>query len=109
MSSADEKIIQLLTDTTNRAILTVLNDTARELPVTELAEEMLSREINVVSASDYDEKLDQLILALHHDKLPRLDETGLIEYDHKANTVAYGSYTRYFPTGVRAGAKALVS
>lgn len=97
MSSTDEKIIQLLADTTNRAILTVLKDIARDLPVTGLAEQMLSREINVVSTSDYDQKLDQLILTLHHDKLPRLDEAGLLEYDHKTNTVAYGSYTAVDP------------
>lgn len=97
MDSTEEKVIQLLTNTTNRAILTVLNDLARELSVTELAEQMLSQNTAVVSTSEYNDELEQLILTLHHDKLPRLDEAGLVEYDHNANTVAYGSYTAVDP------------
>jgi len=91
MNSTEEKIIQLLSDHTNRAVLSILNDAAQDLSVDELADRILRQEIS--SGASCDTNSEQLVLRLHHDHLPRLDEAGLVEYDHESNDVAYGEYT----------------
>ncbi|ADB60842.1 hypothetical protein Htur_1957 [Haloterrigena turkmenica DSM 5511] len=81
MDSEDEEIIRLLTDPTNREILTALNGTPRGLSVTEIAGQLSSAD---------ETELDQTIISLHHNYLPRLDEAGLVAYDHDENIVTTG-------------------
>ncbi len=84
MDSHDEELIRLLTDGTNRAILTVLTDASHGLSVTEIAEQL---------ASEDDGDIDQSVISLHHNYLPRLDEAGLITYDRDENIVTGENYT----------------
>ena len=93
MDSDEETIIRLLTDATNRAVLTALNDAAKDLSVTELADHILLGSSITGQTSDYEAEVERLLLRLHHDHLPRLDEAGLIEYDRDEQVVAYGDYT----------------
>lgn len=93
MDSYEEHVIEILTDTTNRAVLTALNDAARALPVTEIAEELVSKDVAVVRSADYEDELERALISLHHTHLPRLDEAGLIDYDRDGNVVRYGDYT----------------
>ncbi|MDF9747858.1 DUF7344 domain-containing protein [Natrinema salsiterrestre] len=92
MDSQEDEIIRLLADTTNRAVLTALNDAAREMTVTELAERLVSGD-TILRSSNYESELEQTVISLHHDHLPRLDEAGLIEYDTDNNVVSYGNYS----------------
>lgn len=71
MGSREETVLRLIADTTNRAVLTALDDAARGLSVTELAERIGSTE------------RERTVVSLHHNHLPRLDEAGLIEYDRE--------------------------
>lgn len=81
MGLDDEEIIRLLTDSTNREILTTLTDAPRGLSVTELAERLVSAD---------EKELDRTLISLHHEYLPRLDEVGLIAYDQDENVVTTG-------------------
>ncbi len=80
--------LRVLADSRNRAVLTVLEGAGRPLPVTELAERLVAREVTVVETAEYEEKLDHALVALHHDRLPRLANAGLVEYDDEATVVA---------------------
>ncbi|NUC71926.1 ArsR family transcriptional regulator [Haloterrigena sp. SYSU A558-1] len=81
MASEDEEIIQILTDSINREILIALNGSPRGLSVTEIAGRL--------SSADGME-LERTIVSLHHEYLPRLDEVGLVAYDHDENIVTAG-------------------
>lgn len=52
--------------------------------MTEIAERLVSEEKG---------KLEQTIISLHHNSLPRLDEAGLIEYDRGENLVTGRNYS----------------
>ncbi|MDS0476893.1 ArsR family transcriptional regulator [Natrinema sp. 1APR25-10V2] len=82
MDSQDDELIRILTDSTNRAILTVLTEASHELSVTEIAQQL---------ASENEKGLDQMVISLHHNYLPRLADVGLIEYDRDTNVVTEGN------------------
>ncbi|WP_226479244.1 DUF7344 domain-containing protein [Natrinema amylolyticum] len=82
MDSRDEELIRLLTDATNRAVVTVLDDASHGLSVTEIAERL---------GSEDGAELERTVISLHHKVLPRLDEAGLIEYDRDENVVTEGT------------------
>lgn len=84
MDPQDEEIIRLLTDSTNRAVLTVLTESSHKLSVTEIAEQL---------ASEDEGDIKQTVISLHHNYLPRLDEGGLIEYDRDENIVTCENYS----------------
>ncbi|WP_339106262.1 ArsR family transcriptional regulator [Haloterrigena salinisoli] len=83
MDSQNEELLRLLTDTTNRAVLTLLTDTSHGLSVSEIAEQLVSED---------DENIEQTVISLHHNHLPRLDEAGLINYDRDENIVTGANY-----------------
>ncbi|ADB61198.1 hypothetical protein Htur_2318 [Haloterrigena turkmenica DSM 5511] len=84
MDSEEEEIIRLLTEATNRAVVSVLTDASRGLSVTELAERL---------ASETDEDNEQLVVSLYHNHLPRLDEAGLVAYDPDENFVTSANHS----------------
>lgn len=95
IQSEEVKIFRLLTDPIHRSVLQELNEAARELGVRELANRIILDDSIPRSSSDYEAEFEQLILRLHHDHLPRLDEAGLIEYDLNDHIVAYGNHTGF--------------
>lgn len=52
------KTIRLLADATNRSVLSVLNDTAQELSVSNLADRILARDL-LSTSSDYVEEMTE--------------------------------------------------
>ncbi|WP_254525657.1 helix-turn-helix domain-containing protein [Natrinema caseinilyticum] len=82
-----EEILRLLTDGTNRAILTVLNSHNGTLSLSEVAERIVSQE-TTSDASNRDERISELVVALHHRHLPKLSQAGLLEYDSVRNVVS---------------------
>ena len=83
-----DKQLQLLSDPRNRAIRDTLIGADSPLHVEELAHRLVEQEIFVVSSATYEKKLDKVIFELHHDRLPRLSEAELVEYDRDANLVS---------------------
>lgn len=92
MDSDEERLIRLIAETRNRAILTILNDAARSLTVTALAERLVERDATGTATAAGEHDLERVKLSLHHTDLPRLDEAGLIEYDPETNAVSYEQY-----------------
>ncbi|WP_408958664.1 ArsR family transcriptional regulator [Natrinema sp. 74] len=88
MDSHEDRVIRLIAERRNRAILSILNDAARSLAVTELAERLA--ESDAFGTADIDRQ--RVTLSLHHKELPRLDEVGLINYDPETNVVSYETY-----------------
>lgn len=85
--SHKEQILKHLTDSRNRSILTILHDAARPLHVTELTEQLVARETTIINSSDYEDALDRVRISLHHKRLPKLAEAGLLEYDRNQSVV----------------------
>lgn len=97
MRSDEEQLIRLLTDGHNRAILTVLDDETRELPLAELAEQLVTRGATVFESADYERELERVLISLHHRRLPKLAEAGLVEYDSDGKAVSRGGYSAVDP------------
>ncbi len=83
-----EDQLELLCDAHNRAVCDVLGEAGASLHVAELADRLVARSVDVVPSDVYDEGLDRTRLELHHDRLPRLSEVDLVEYDPASNLVA---------------------
>lgn len=86
-----EDQLQLLCDARNRAICDILTEADGALHVKELADQLVARDVNVVSSATYDDKLDTAYIELHHNRLPKLAEVDLVEYDPDANLVSQKS------------------
>lgn len=87
LDARTEAQIRLLSERRNRAILDVLNEADDALGVEELVDRLVSRDVTVVSETAYDERVDRTTLRLHHERLPKLAEAGLVEYDRDASLV----------------------
>lgn len=84
----EDRFIQILADPRNRMILRHLNSVEGPLGVTQLADALLQQENTLVSSPEYEEGLEQTRISLHHHRLPKLDDAGLVEYDPKANVIS---------------------
>lgn len=87
LTALKQKQVELLSNARNRAIISKLEETNGPIYVVDLAEQLVEREIDVVSTEEYELQLERMVLALHHDQLPKLAEADLIEYNHETNTV----------------------
>lgn len=93
LNSRTDEQVRLLADPRNRTLLTVLGDSGSPLHVEELASRLVSRNVSVVSSAEYEDQLEETLLTLHHERLPRLADSGLIEYDPETNVVTYQATT----------------
>ncbi|RQG89113.1 ArsR family transcriptional regulator [Natrarchaeobius halalkaliphilus] len=91
MNWHSKDLAAIVADPTNRAVLDVLVDADRRLTTMEIAERLVSRESGVVDSREYDRRLDERQLSLHHGVLPKLDEIGIIDYDARRNVVSVES------------------
>lgn len=81
-----EDVLRLCTDEERRSVVAALVDSVENVvSLQELADEVAGGP----SASASGQQLHQGKAALKHNHLPRLDETGLIEYDWRSDTVRY--------------------
>lgn len=88
-----EDQLRILTDSRNRAICDIVDETGGSLHVTELAERLVSQDVIVVSEPTYIDQIDRMCLELHHERLPKLADVHLLEYDPHANLVTPRSST----------------
>lgn len=79
--------MELLSRARNRAILSLLDDAARPLSVSDLADRLATRDTPVLRSAEYEDEFERVVLSLHHDRLPKLAEAGLVEYDRDENVV----------------------
>jgi hypothetical protein len=82
MNSVDA-VLRALTDERRRCIIRYLSETADDVvPKRELVDCITT------CCSDANDP-DRVSIRLHHVCLPKLDDTGLIEYDPRSGTVQY--------------------
>lgn len=84
----EQAATSLLVEPRNRAILSTLRDTGGALDVRCLAERLVAHNNAILGSAEFEDELEQLLISLHHDRLPRLAEAGLLEYDADENVVA---------------------
>lgn len=84
-----ETQLRLLADPEKRAIVSELEGEADPLHVEALAERLVARETTVARSSEYERQVEQTVIELHHDHLPKLAEADVVEYDVEANLVRY--------------------
>jgi hypothetical protein len=85
--SPTKEQIRHLVDSRNRTILDFLDDAGGSLHVEELAERLVSDDVTMVDSSVYEEQLERVLISLHHNRLPKLTEVGLVAYDHETSIV----------------------
>ena len=83
--SDNERIGRLVSDPRYRAVLTALEDADGPLRVRDLAERLLDRDDAPLETAASESELERLLVSLHHDRLPKLADVGLVEYDQEAN------------------------
>lgn len=82
-------LLEALAHARRRSVCEVLATADREfLPLEELSERVASRRHD---GADGPAEPRAVRIELHHVHLPKLDEAGLLEYDHETNTVYYES------------------
>lgn len=87
LDSHEESVLRVLSETRNRDILTALEDANRALDVDELAERLVAPETRSDDSTEAEDDLERVRISLHHHRLPKLAEVGLVEYDHDENVV----------------------
>jgi len=72
----------------NEVILATLDDAEESLHVEELAEQIVKQGETVMSTDMFADTVERTIISLHHNVLPRLGNSGVIDYDRESNTVS---------------------
>lgn len=78
---------RLLADSDHLAILSVLDETERAVDVEELARRLVDRKVDLVRTPEYENRIEETVISLHHKRLPKLDEAGLVAYDPERTVV----------------------
>lgn len=97
MGSHEDRVLHLVTDARNRAILSVLNGADGPLHVEELAKRLVARDAAVFESSRHGGELKRVLISLHHNRLPKLSDAGLVEYDYDENVVSDVDYSTVDP------------
>lgn len=69
-------------------LLNVLDDADESVHVNELAERLVKRGETLMDAERYEDAVERERISLHHNVLPRLAKSGVIEYDPESNIVS---------------------
>ena len=86
-----DALFEALADSRRRHVLSILLDRPTPLDVETLARAVAAREEAATSAADVpDDVVRRIQIALHHVHLPKLAETGVVEYDYERGAVAVG-------------------
>ncbi|RQH03282.1 DUF7344 domain-containing protein [Natrarchaeobius oligotrophus] len=94
MKSHEERVVRVLSDPVNRAVLDIVDEATNPVTLSEIAERLVSEDAAICEAAAYTDRLDDRRLTLHHDRLPKLDEAGLLEYDADERVVTDASAER---------------
>ena len=72
----------------HQVILALLDDAEEPLHVNDLAEQLVKQDEKVMSTEEFASTVERMLIALHHNVLPRLDNSGVIDYNREVNTVS---------------------
>lgn len=79
-----DSVVRVLADDRRREVISVLEAVDGPMARDRLARELASSDADGAAAD-----VDDVRVRLHHDHLPRLDRTGLVDYDPDEATVTY--------------------
>lgn len=75
-------------DSRRQIIQAIVDDTGEPVHVDELAERLVKQGETVMSAEEYRDAVERELISLHHNVLPKLAQSGLIDYDAESNIVS---------------------
>lgn len=107
--SREERTLELLAERRNRELLAALREADGLLSTRELAERLGPDVAPTAPPSDPGSALEAVRLSLHHDRLPRLADAGLVEYDPeatRASAAAPDGDAEWVPTETADGERA---
>ena len=81
-----DRLFRILAHSCRRHALVCLQDRSESVTITELATEIRAREQPSAGTEEEIDK-DQVVAALYHTHLPKLEEAGLIRFDPAQKTV----------------------
>ncbi|WP_323675893.1 hypothetical protein [Halorubellus sp. PRR65] len=84
----DAETYRALGSTVRRRLLEVILDEPREWTRDELAAALVEWDQDVVRVSSTAPHREEILIELHHDHLPRLDDAALLSYDPEDGTVS---------------------
>lgn len=84
----DAETHRALASPVRRRVLDLVLDDPREWSRAELATALAEWDRVTTGASTQPTDRDHLLLVLHHDHLPQLDDAGLLSYDHEGGIVS---------------------
>lgn len=88
-TTQENEIPLLLTAPRNQTILRLGRNSDRFVHVSELADRIVTRHATILDSDEYKEKYERVLISLHHNLLPKLTETGLVNYNYDENIVSY--------------------
>lgn len=88
----EDRVLRLLADAGNRAIVAILREARSPLDANELADRLVTEEPGVFDPDEYERAFQRTLVSLHHHRLPKLADAGLLEYDRDERTVADAGY-----------------
>lgn len=86
-----DEVFELLADQRRRYVLYTLRD-VDHIELEELAENVVARENDVPLEEASPERVNSLVVALHHRVLPKLREARLVDYDARHGDVCPGAH-----------------
>lgn len=72
----------------HQVIVTHLDNADKPLHVNELVERLVKQGETVMSAEEFSDAVERKLISMHHNVLPRLANSGVIDYDHESNIVS---------------------
>lgn len=85
-----DTLVSLVADRHTRYVLSYLESESESVAdLDELVDRVAEREEAAGLATNSEERRRRVAIALHHERLPRLDDAALVDYDARSNTVRY--------------------
>lgn len=85
--STDE-YLAVLGDDHRRAVVEILAEKERAVILSPLAREVTAKTQDVALETPTEAEIERMELELHHNHLPKLEDAGVVDYDHEINVVA---------------------
>lgn len=92
LEESRDQLLSALADRRRRLVLSLASRSSTSITREELAEAMIARERAIGLGNRTESKrepIDKLATKLYHQHLPKLENAGLIEYDHDDGTITY--------------------
>lgn len=99
-----DTVYDILSDRHRRYALYYLQD-HDPVSADELAEQIATWEANTGGTDDVDETQERIAIELRHTHLPKLRDTGVIEYDRRSETIRHGTPPEILQTALDSAAE----